>query len=624
MTDARNVAATGATVAATAAKASKLLSSAVQLMGDAPSDVQQALTQVQAVSSSVSRLTEQLQQSCPTAPEWAGTWLGEVSRIVDATATEINALHALLARWDQLRSGGGSSAQTLSGFRGVISSDQLAQATRRAEVAKSAVLLLTSAAQLSSTPAVNALIDQARNKTSSLLSDQSSDPPNAPPPPAALTRATSPVPAGHIAHVHHNGAVMANGMMMGTAMVNGGYTMAPYQSPPLSPPEQPPPYEQTSSTFPIRPTNRASHPHQQVGYFLVSVAAHAQQEAGITALRQELATRTRRVAELEAEVSELRGQRDGDIAEIVTLKDEVLTRDRRIAELEAESAEFRTLQRRSSTASNDNQDQVFKDLVSKYKGVKKLYFEARGEISTLNRQVAELKKTSGSGGVSSSSKAVASTSASSPVSPTDLVGDENESGSDGGKEKEKAAAAAEADEWRQRFEELSARVRAQDDADAEMIREWREKYDTLMAQHLSLEDVARTAEELRGEIERLRQELEVAEDKLRHQADEIAASHKALSDAQRMLEDNDQVYGAKVAALEHDREVIRGELEARLAAAEAERASQVEDGRNQLQAERSQLEAERVEKMKALEAVKRLSALWQEAQKVVNESGLES
>lgn len=378
-------------------------------------------------------------------------------------------------------------------------------------------------------------------------------------------------------------------MMIPTSMVNGahgGYTMI--QTPPLNPPEQPPPYEQT-----VRGTNRASH--QQVGYFLVSAAAHAQQEAGINALRQEITTKTRRIAELEAELAELRTDRDGGVAEIVSLKDEVSTRDRRIAELEAElAAPSLPLDRRSSTASADvnfNQDQVFRDLVNKYKGVKKLYFEAKGEISSLNRQVSNLKA-GGSGSGSAESSPLAGSSTAEARDTTD------------GRDKIIEA-------WKQRYEELSAKqtkqARLQQQSEAE-VREWREKYDTLVAQQLSLEDIARTAEERLGEMTRLQQEVEVAEGKLRHQGDEISASHKALSDAQRMLEENNTVYAGKLAALEHELGRVQAEMEHRLAQVETEKAAQVE--------------AERAEKAKALEAVRKLTALWQEAQKVVVESGI--
>jgi len=378
-------------------------------------------------------------------------------------------------------------------------------------------------------------------------------------------------------------------MMIPANMVNGtagGYTLI--QSPPHSPQEQPPPYEQT-----VRGTNRAAS-HQQVGYFLVSAAAHAQQEAGVNALRQELKTKTRRITELETELAELRTERDAGVAEILSLKDEISTRDRRIAELEGDLAAPSPLERRSSMASADvnfHQDQVFRDLVNKYKGVKKLYFEAKGEISNLNRQVSDLKGTTGHGSVESSPLAGPS-SAAEAWNTTD------------GRDKIIEA-------WKQRYEELSTeqakQTRLQQQREGE-IREWREKYDALVAQQLSLDDVARTAEERLGEMTRLQQEVEVAEGKLRNQGDEISASHKALSDAQRMLEENNTVYAGKLAALEHELERIQTETEHRLTQAEAERATQVE--------------AERVKKAKAVEAVGKLTALWQEAQKVLVESGM--
>jgi len=139
------ISASGALVTATAAKAEKILSSAVQLIGDAPADVQQALTQIQALSASIARLFEQFDTHLST--EWADNWLSEASRIIDAAATETNALYGALVKWDKQRSAN-QIQTTWPAFRSAITNDQLTRVSRRVDLVKSSMAQLTSAASL--------------------------------------------------------------------------------------------------------------------------------------------------------------------------------------------------------------------------------------------------------------------------------------------------------------------------------------------------------------------------------------------------------------------------------------------------------------------------------------------
>lgn len=153
-------------------------------------------------------------------------------------------------------------------------------------------------------------------------------------------------------------------------------------------------------------------------------------------------------------------------SDIAALKRGVVAKDRRIAELEAELARLRDDTSSLDGGSKDGspKDEVFRAVVTKYKSVKKLYFDTKKEVDDLSKQVEELK-----------------------MSDKTSVG------------KDKVIEA-----WKEEYERLSKQLRSQDESN-DIMKMWREKYDALLVQHDALrETTARSIEELRKENSSLR------------------------------------------------------------------------------------------------------------------------
>ncbi|KAK5661588.1 hypothetical protein OQA88_9685 [Cercophora sp. LCS_1] len=138
------------------------------------------------------------------------------------------------------------------------------------------------------------------------------------------------------------------------------------------------------------------------------------------------------------------------INDIAALKRGVAAKDKRIAELETELAK---LSDDSSSQNGGPKDEVFRAVVTKYKSVKKLYFDSQKEIDELRKQVEDLK-----------------------ASEKTSVG------------KDKVIEA-----WKEQYEMVSKQLRSQDESN-DIMKMWRE------IQHDGFrETTARPIEELRKE-----------------------------------------------------------------------------------------------------------------------------
>ncbi len=305
------------------------------------------------------------------------------------------------------------------------------------------------------------------------------------------------------------------------------YAMARYQNPPLSLPVS----NFDAHSFPLRPLHisRSSQQLQSLpdlGDSSTNIGGH-DKDSGATkheaAPSDQNSVKDKRIADLEAELAELKRSRDSPTA----------------------------------MAAPYEQEQLFRDLVTKYKNVKRLYFELKGENAVLTRRVEELQ---------------------------------NSENTPDGKDKIIEA-------WKAQYERLSTKLRAQEDADA-LVSSWREKYDMLMALHSSSqEEAARSAEQAKVENEHLALELENMKEAMRIQGEELSGVRWSLSDAQRKLEEQERASTSQSLVLNDQKVYFEQTLEGY----------------------QRQLEVERQEKDRALGMVQRLGALWQEAQKVMGE-----
>jgi len=240
-------------------------------------------------------------------------------------------------------------------------------------------------------------------------------------------------------------------------------------------------------------------------------------------------------------------------------EDQKSTDHRRIADLEAELAELKRSRAGPTTAiaAPCEQEQMFRDLVTKYKNVKKLYFEVKGENLALTQKVEELLN--------------------------------SEKTPDG---KDKIIEA-----WKAQYEKLSAQLRAQEDTDS-LVSSWREKYDMLLVLHSSSqEEAARSAEQAKVENESLALELQKVKEAMEIQAEELSRVKWGLSNAQRKLEAQDKASASYSLAL-HDQKMHFEQT---------------------LEIHQRNLQVERQEKERALRIVQRLGSLLNEAHKIMSE-----
>ncbi|KAK3349865.1 hypothetical protein B0T25DRAFT_519970 [Lasiosphaeria hispida] len=541
MADPLAISAAGASAAATASKAARVLLQAVQGIGDAPADVRTMLNHIQGLSSVVVRLTDQLSSPPPAdvGPHWPKIWLAEVNHVVDAARAEANSVFKLIMKWDQARLAGGTP-MTWPAFRQLISNDQMVRVGTRIELARSAILLLISALQLSSTPEMNGQLERTRSILSTLLAE----PPLEPPAPPA------PQPGFHThTHAHSNPIIAAN-LAASTAETSGrseaganndpppSYAMSRYQNPPpMSPPQ--PHYDGPIIYMVRQPPGRTG----QQQFTLYQPPTHQSSTQPVIASTSSTPS---------------------GAGEIASLRNELTLKDKRIQELEAELTEQR---RRSSTSGGaaspaPGHEGPFRDLVTKYKKVKQLYFDTKNENDRMTRELEGLR-----------------TIESASVSKDKVI-----------------------EGWKKQYEELSKKVREQDDVDG-AINSWREKYDlTLTLLTTSQEDAERAAANLRTENVRLAAELDEANDALRTREVETAQTIQTMQDDQRKVEEEHDASTSRLAYLEQNLESHRYQLE---------------QERHEKDAE---LERERHEKEMAIEVARKLRTLWQQAHQVMSES----
>jgi hypothetical protein len=304
------------------------------------------------------------------------------------------------------------------------------------------------------------------------------------------------------------------------------YAMARYQNPPLSPLVS----DFDAHSFPLRPLH-ISRSSQQLQPF---------PDLGDSATAPEVYMHSSSPPKYE----------EGD---------QKSTENRRIADLEAELAELKRSRASptAATAAPCEKEQLFRDLVTKYKNVKKLYFEVKGENVALTQRVEELLN--------------------------------SEKTPDG---KDKII-----DAWKAQYEKLSAQLRAQEDTDS-LVSSWRGKYDILLVLHSSFqEEAARSAEQARVENESLALELQKVKEAMEIQGEELSRVKWSLSKAQRKLEDQDKASASHSLEL-HDQKVYFEQT---------------------LEIHQRNLEVERQEKERALRTVQRLGSLWNEAHKIMSE-----
>ncbi|KAK0707368.1 hypothetical protein B0H67DRAFT_647561 [Lasiosphaeris hirsuta] len=542
MADPLAISAAGASAAANASKAARVLLQAVQGIGDAPADVRTMLNHIQGLSSVVVRLTDQLSSPPPAdvGPHWPKIWLAEVNHVVDAARGEANAVFKLIMKWDQARLTG-STPMTWPAFCQIITNDQMLRVGTRIELARSAILLLISALQLSSTPEMNGQLERTRNILSTLLAEAPIEPT---PPPA-------PQPGFHThthTHVHSNPVIAAN-LAASTAETSGrsepganndpppSYAMSRYQNPPpMSPPQ--PHYDGPIIYMVRQPPGRTG----QQQFTLYQPPTHQSSAQPV-------------IASTSAAPS--------GAGEIASLRNELTLKDKRIQELEAELTEQR---RRSSTSGAASpapgHEGPFRDLVTKYKKVKQLYFDTKNENDRMSRELEGLR-----------------TAESASTSKDKII-----------------------EGWKKQYEELSKKLREQEDVDV-AINSWREKYDlTLTLLTTSQEDSERAAANLRAENARLSAELDEANEALRTREVETAQTIQTMQDDQRKVEEEHDASTSRLAYLEQNLESHRHQLE------------------QERQEKDSELERERYEKEMAIEVARKLRMLWQQAHQVMSES----
>jgi len=195
--------------------------------------------------------------------------------------------------------------------------------------------------------------------------------------------------------------------------------------------------------------------------------------------------------------------------------------------------------------------------VTKYKNVKKLYFELKGENLALTQKVEELLK-----------------SEKTPDGNDKII-----------------------DAWKAQYEKLSAQLRAQEDTNS-VVSSWREKYDMLLVLHSSFqEEAARSAEQARVENESLALELQKVKEAMEIQGEELARVKWSLSNAERKVEDQHKASASHSLELHGQKVYFEPTLEIY----------------------QRNLEAERQEKERALKTVQRLGSLWHEVHKIMGE-----
>ncbi|KAK4442637.1 hypothetical protein QBC34DRAFT_224725 [Podospora aff. communis PSN243] len=535
MAEAPNISYAGSSAVATAVRVTTILTTAIQAIGDAPDDVRRVLNRVQEVRAAILRLPNPMQLSPATiGAQWPRDWLTEAHRAIDATAAETGGLHMRLSDWDQRRSAR-QIRMTWEAFHVVIPSGLLDTASRRIESAKTAIEILISAVDLTSTPDITAQIERTRTIISNLLTDQQvveAPVPHEPPPP-------------YSSHVGPNGNVPNR---RGTPGFNNsvGYVLVQYPNGTVGAAAAPQfVHGHGHQSFPVPARRRSS---EQLGYFqnptpaatpvdssttqtnpelvtLKQEAATLRQEAA--ALRQEVATLREEAAALREEAIALKQENatlkreaivlKQDMAtlkeEAATLKEEAAALKQEAAALKQESAtkdvkiselavEITTLKNRRDSVlavNTDPQDDILQRVISKYKNVKRLYFDSQKDIVELKKQVEELKKLEHA------------------AESKDLV----------------------IEKWKEEYEKLQKQVQSQEEADGE-IAETKEKYEALVGEQRSvLETMAKSLEDMQGERDRLALELQAAKDGLRSHEAELAATKSILANTQRLLDERE-------------------------------------------------------------------------------------
>lgn len=220
----------------------------------------------------------------------------------------------------------------------------------------------------------------------------------------------------------------------------------------------------------------------------------------------------------------------------------------------------------------DPQDDILQRVISKYKNVKRLYFDSQKDIGELKQEIEELKR--------------------------------NENAADG---KDKII-----EKWREEYEKLEKQVRSQDEAEA-TITLWKDKYETLAEQHDTLqENSTRTTDELRSEIGRLARELDAAKDGLGSHEAELEATRSILANTQQLLDETEH----RLAGVQQ----LVDEREDRLANSRAAANATEATLQQELEQQVRQLEAVEQERGKVFDFLKRLSDLGQDATKFLDEN----
>ncbi|KAK0616673.1 hypothetical protein B0T14DRAFT_523597 [Immersiella caudata] len=570
MAEAPNISYAGSSAVATAVRVTTILTTAIQAIGDAPDDVRRVLNRVQEVRAAILRLPNPTQLS-PAAigAQWHREWLTEAHRAIDATAAEAGGLHMRLSDWDQRRTAR-QIRMTWDAFHVVIPSGLLDTASRRIESAKTAIEILIAAVDLTSTPDITAQIERTRTIISNLLTDQQvveAPVPHEPPPPYS--------PAGP------NGGVPNR---RGTPGFNNsvGYVLVQYPNGTVGAAAAPQfVHGHGHQSFPVPARRRSS---EQLGYFQNPTPAAtpvdgsaAQNNTELNTLKQEAATLRQEAAALRQEVATLREEaaalREEAIAlkqenttlkreaivlkqdmatlkeasatlkeeaaalkqEAAALKQELATKDVKISELAVEVTSLKN--RRDSVLANaDPQDDILQRVISKYKNVKRLYFDSQKDIVELKKQVEEFKKSENA------------------AESKDRV----------------------IERWKQEYEKLQQQVQNLEDTGS-AIAEWKEKYDVLVEEHRSIQDsMARSLEETHAERDRLARELEAAQDGLGSHEAELAATRTILANTQRLLDEKENVIANSLAAADDTRTELEHRLEGqsrRLEEVEHERAT---------------------------------------------------
>jgi len=282
-------------------------------------------------------------------------------------------------------------------------------------------------------------------------------------------------------------------------------------------------------------------------------------------------------------------------------------KERRIQELEKELAYLRS-HGAGAGATSDNPD-VFRSVLSKYKNVKRLYFDLKAENEALQNNLANTREA-----------------------------------------KDKII-----ESWKNEYGELTKKLRQQDETEAQ-VKSWRDKYNMVVALQASIhEDATGTADKLRDEnrqltkqVTRLEEEAASAAEVLRQENQRLASEIKLLQDASaettgrlkeengRLADENQQLHdqvrrmtqemhqqGGEMASLRQDMEARDKELKAAqeerdaLSAAVAELGQEKECMEKELEENKVQLEAEREERRRSMEVMKKMGALWIEAQSVL-------